>query len=131
MEAKQKILNTLENFGEFILELKDRKDKINSELSRLDGKVNDLLHYMEGVCEEGVKVHPMTISSELTTVLQERRVIKDEYEILQSVLSYGQIINVKTINKMITKVKGAPKHYNMRSYSKDFRELKENKSEVE
>ena len=131
METKQKILDTLGSFGEFILELKVRKDKVNSELSRLDGKVNDLLHYMEGVCDDKTKLHPMAVSSELTTVLQERRVIKDEYEILQSVLSYGQIINVKTINKMIAKVKGAPKHYNMRSYSKDFRELKENKGEVE
>ena len=128
MEFKQNILDTLNGFNEFILELKDKKKKLKSELSRVDGKTNDLLHYIEGVCD--VRLHPMQVYKELSDTLKERRQIKDEFEIVQSILDHQQFANTQTVNKIIKKVEGIPKHYNNRHYSKDFKEIKESK-EVE
>ena len=127
MKFKQEILDTLKEFNGFISGLQSKKDKLKKELSRIDGKKNDLLHYIEGVCDG--KAHPMRIYKALSDTLRERREIKDEYEIVQSILDHGQFANIGTVNKIIKKVEGIPKHYNNRHYSKDFDELKESKED--
>ena len=128
MEFKQEILDTLKEFNEFILGLKEKMIELNGELSRIDGKTNDLLHYVEGVCD--VKVHPMQVYKGLAETLGERRRIKDEFEIVRSILDHVHFANTKTVDKIIKKVEGIPKHYNNRYYSNDFRELKD-KGDVE
>ena len=127
MEFKQEILNTLLEIKEFSKKLQSRKDKLKIELSRIDGKKNDLLHLIEGVCDSDV--HFTKIYKELKEVLVDRRAIKDEYEVLQAVMD-SPVVSQSSMNKVIKKVEGAPKHYNNRHYSKTFKELKENKEEL-
>ena len=128
LESKQKILDTLVEFKKFGQRLQSRKGELRIELSKLDGKKNDLLHLIEGVCDSDV--HFTKIYKELKEVLIDRRIIKNEYEVLQAVID-SPVISQSLMNKVIKKVEGAPKYYNNRHYSKNFKELKENKEEIE
>ena len=128
LESKQEILNTLLEFKKFGQKLQSRKDILKNELSKVDGKKNDLLHLIEGVCDSDV--HFTKIYKELKEVLVDRRAIKDEYEVLQAVID-SPVISQSLMNKVIKKVEGAPKHYNNRHYSKTFKELVDKESKEE
>ena len=128
MEIKQEILNTLMEFNKFIKKLKKSAKELGVELSRLDCKRNDLLHYIEGIFED-VKIHPMKVYKELKSVSMERRDIKNQLEIIHDVLSNNALGNYKTIAKTIEKINGLPKKYHMRYYSKDFKELFDDKED--
>lgn len=125
MEIKQEILNTLIEFNGFIKELKSSKISLYNELSRLDGRRNDLLHYIEGIDTfDDVRVHPMKIYKELSIVSKERRVVKNNIAIMASAVAN---FNLKNISKTITNIEGLPKKYGMRHYSKNFKELLDNR----
>lgn len=127
LESKQKILDTLVEFKKFGQRLQSRKGELRIELSKVDGKKNDLLHLIEGVCNSDI--HFTKIYKELKEVLIDRRIIKDEYEVLQAVTD-SSVISQSLMNKVIKRVEGAPKHYNNRYYSKGFKELKEDKGDI-
>ena len=126
-EFKQEILDTLGDFKAFGQRVQSRKDILRRELSKIDGKKNDLLHLIEGVCDSSV--HFTRIYRELKEILIERRSIKDEYEVLQALVD-SPVISQAAMNKVIKRVEGAPKHYTNRHYSNNFKELvKENRED--
>lgn len=80
-----------EQFTEFVSKLNEQRALLISQVSRLDKKISNLYHDLEGV--EPSEEFALSFVSQLHDTLKKRRVIKDEMARLDVVLR--PIINIK------------------------------------
>ena len=75
--------NWVKDYNEFLDKVKERKQTLNAQLSYSDLQIQDLLHYLEfNKCSA---VTSAKITKKLKEIRIERRLVKAEYEELNSV----------------------------------------------
>lgn len=86
IENMEKTLDLLENIKYFFLHLDETEKKLNTELYNKEGEKDDLLHEIE--LSKLNAIERMQIYSRLETVLQERRIIKDKIDLINTIKPY-------------------------------------------
>lgn len=87
IENMQETLNLLENIKYFFFNIEETEKRLNADLYNKNGEKDDLLHEIE--LSKLNAIERMSVYSRLEKVLQERRVIKDKLELINTVKPYA------------------------------------------
>lgn len=95
IEDMKETLDLLENIKHFFLDLDETEKKLNTELYNKEGERDDLLHEIE--LSKLNAIERMQTYSRLETVLQERRIIKDKIDLINTIKPYASKFITKGI----------------------------------
>lgn len=87
-EDMQQSLDLLQNIKLFFFNMEESEKKLNLELYNKEGERDDLLHEIE--LSKLNAIERMTVYNKLEKVLQERRIIKDKLELINTMKSYSK-----------------------------------------
>ena len=86
IEDMQQSLELLENIKYFFYDMEETEKKLSAELYNKEGERDDLLHEIE--LSKLNAIERMQIYAKLEKVLQERRVIKDKIDLINTIKPY-------------------------------------------
>ena len=86
IEDMQQSLELLENIKYFFYDIEEIEKKLNTELYNKEGERDDLLHEIE--LSKLNAIERMQIYAKLEKVLQERRIIKDKIDLINTIKPY-------------------------------------------
>lgn len=87
----------IEKYNEFVSALQSRYDCLNQAKSQVDKEEEDILHFLEFEKYSGSTM--MKITKRLKDVRRRRRIIKTEFEELQSILDKTKLKTIKAADK--------------------------------
>ena len=121
MNIKQELLKVINKIDKIEEQYKDDFQR----LSILDKRVVDLTHFIEGGLNIP-NIHPMKLFSELKSVLQERRITKNDISMYDVFFKKGANLKIKDEREeLLKRLNNLPKKYHNRYYTNEFKELKD------
>lgn len=110
IEDMQQSLELLENIKYFFYDIEETEKKLSAELYNKEGERDDLLHEIELSKLNAIEI--MATYKKLEKVLQERRIIKDKIDLINTIKPYTSKFITKGIcavfetNKILNKTMG-------------------------
>ena len=95
IEDMQQSLELLENIKHFFYDIEETEKKLSTELYNKEGERDDLLHEIELSKLNAIEI--MATYKKLEKVLQERRIIKDKIDLINTIKPYASRFITKGI----------------------------------